>query len=174
MPYTYTFLNVENPTDYIRNGTKTAMLAGGCFWCMEEAFEHYVPGVVEAISGYSGGRNSMPTYSNHPGHIEVILVVYDPLLTSYEVILQYLWRNIDPFDSAGQFCDKGHSYLPAIYYGTELERKQAEASLMSLEIANPAKFEDKITVPILEAKMFWEAELYHQNYMYQVFYLYHP
>jgi len=90
MVYSYNFIN--NSTAYIPPNAKTAILAGGCFWCVEEAFERYVPGVIEAVSGYSGGTSLEPSYYDHAGHVEVVLVIYDPALTSYETILQYVGR----------------------------------------------------------------------------------
>jgi len=163
MVYTYKFYH--NTTEYIPPDHKTAILAGGCFWCMEEAFERYVPGVVEAISGYSGGSMIDPVYENHGDHYEVILVVYDPSLTSYETIIQYYWRNVDPFNPFGQFCDFGHSYLPVIFHGNQEERRAAKASKMTLEITDPERFGNgKNLIPIKPVTKFWEAEEYHQNY----------
>ena len=92
------------------------------FWCAEQAFEQYAPGVIEAVSGYSGPSGiGNPTYRNHPGHYEVILIEYDPLKTTYKLLVEYAWRNIDPFNGAGQFCDYGPSYYPAIFYDTNEE-----------------------------------------------------
>jgi len=142
-------------------GYSTAVLAGGCFWCMEEGFERYVPGVVEAVSGFSAGDNEYPTYRNHPGHYEVILIMYDPALSSYETLLQYYWRNVDPLDPFGQFCDKGHAYKPAIFYADEAERLVAEKSKAAIQAKHP---EWKMQVPIAQREPFWEAEAYHQNY----------
>ena len=146
---------------------KSAMFAMGCFWCAEEAFEHYAPGVIEAVSGYAGGINTFPTYRNHPGHYEVILVEYDPTKTSYEVMVQYAWRNLDPFDNDGQFCDRGSSYRPAIFYETENERIVAEHIFQHhiLNKANNDSWNEKnIPVPLLQRPTFWKAENYHQNY----------
>ena len=110
--------------DYtIDPNNKSLLIAAGCFWCAEQAFEQYAPGVIEAISGYSGpnGINN-PTYKNHPGHYEVILIEYDPSKTSYKVMVEYAWRNLDPFNGRGQFCDYGPSYYPAIFYANDEEK----------------------------------------------------
>lgn len=148
---------------------KSAVFAMGCFWCGEEAFEHYAPGVIEAVSGYSGGPNPDPSYYNHPGHYEVVLVEYDPNRTSYEVLLRYYWRNIDPFDSEGQFCDKGSPYRPAIFYETEEEKAIAnlvfQNEILNWDNATGSLFtEENIFVPVMPRPTFWKAEDYHQNY----------
>jgi len=136
----------------------------GCFWCGEESFERYGPGVVEAISGYAGGINQNPTYYNHPEHYEVVLVEYDPKKASYSTLLQYAWRNIDPFDGDGQFCDQGSSYRPAIFYANEKEKIIAETVYEEILKDNPNWDESFIAVPLLERPTFWKAEEYHQNY----------
>mmetsp|Transcript_14844 Transcript_14844/g.21081 ORF Transcript_14844/g.21081 Transcript_14844/m.21081 type:complete len:141 (+) Transcript_14844:333-755(+) len=105
------FCLVEADDYTIDPNNKSLLVALGCFWCAEQAFELYAPGVVEVVSGYAGGQNDNPTYRNHPGHYEVILIEYDPLKTSYELLVGYAWRNLDPFDGNGQFCDKGTSKL---------------------------------------------------------------
>lgn len=147
-------------------GHKSLLAAVGCFWCGEQAFEQYAPGVVEVVSGYAGGTNDYPTYRNHAsyGHYEVVLVEYDPSKTSYETLVGYTWRNIDPFDGKGQFCDKGISYRPAIFYETEEEREAAEAVLDEILEGNPGWDPQSIAVPILERPIFWKAEDYHQDY----------
>lgn len=145
---------------------ESLLVAMGCFWCGEEAFEHYAPGVVEAVSGYAGGTTSNPTYKNHAaaGHFEVVLVEYDPTKTSYGVLLNYALRNIDPFDGGGQFCDRGSSYRPAIFYDDEEERLEAELVRADVLDANPTWDADDLAVPLLERPTFWKAEEYHQNY----------
>lgn len=150
----------------VADGHKSLLAAMGCFWCGEQAFEQYAPGVREAVSGYAGGSNDHPTYKNHAkyGHYEVVLVEYDPNKTSYETLVEYAWRNIDPFDSRGQFCDKGTSYRPAIFYGTEEERSAAERVLAGILEVRPEWDEDSIAVPVLERPVFWMAEDYHQDY----------
>ena len=102
------------------------ILAGGCFWCMESDFEKVV-GVTDVVSGFTGGTLQDPTYNgNHEGHYEAVEITYDPNQVSYEQLLGYYWVNIDPFDDRGQFCDKGHSYLSAIFVANDTERKIAE------------------------------------------------
>lgn len=154
--------------DYtVREGHKSMLCAVGCFWCGEQAFEQYAPGVVEAVSGYAGGTNDNPTYRNHPGHYEVVLVEYDPKLTSYELIVNYAWRNLDPFDGIGQFCDKGTSYRPAIFYANQEEKEIADRVREEVLAANNWTL-DEIAVPNLERPKFWTAEGYHQDYYIKV------
>ena len=150
--------------DYtVADGNKSLVVALGCFWCAEQAFEQYAPGVVEAVSGYAGGTNDNPGYRDHPGHYEVILIEYDPNKTSYEVLVEYAYRNMDPFNGDGQFCDNGSSYYPAIFYETDDERTIAENVL--IEILDEQNWdEDDIKAPILERPTFWTAEDYHQDY----------
>eukprot|EP00586_Coscinodiscus_wailesii_P018667 CAMPEP_0172506906 /NCGR_PEP_ID=MMETSP1066-20121228/199418_1 /TAXON_ID=671091 /ORGANISM="Coscinodiscus wailesii, Strain CCMP2513" /LENGTH=284 /DNA_ID=CAMNT_0013284181 /DNA_START=18 /DNA_END=872 /DNA_ORIENTATION=+ len=151
--------------DYtVADGNKSILVALGCFWCAEQAFEQYAPGVVEVVSGYAGGVNENPTYRNHPEHYEVVLIEYDPNKTSYEILVNYAYRNMDPFDAHGQFCDKGKSYYPAIFYQNEKERMTAEKVLAEILEMYPDWSEDKIKAPILERPTFWTAEEYHQNY----------
>lgn len=142
----------------------TAYFAGGCFWCVESDFEK-LDGVSEVISGFTGGTLKNPTYSgNHQGHYEAVEIRYDPNIVSYQKLLEHFWVNIDPFDDKGQFCDKGHSYLSAIFVSTEKERRLAEAS--KLNITN--KFPDETVVtPILDAMNFYPIkgdESYHQDF----------
>jgi peptide-methionine (S)-S-oxide reductase len=108
---------------------EAAVFAGGCFWCVEEAFDK-VPGVLTTTSGYTGGSKANPTYgevtAGGTGHYEAVQVEYDPAKVTYEQLLDTFWRNIDPFDAAGQFCDKGESYRSAVFAGSEEETKLAE------------------------------------------------
>lgn len=152
--------------DYaVAEGNKSLLVALGCFWCAEQAFEQYAPGVVEAVSGYAGADGiENPTYRNHPGHYEVILVEYDPSKTSYSLLVEYAFRNLDPFDTRGQFCDKGPSYLPAIFYASDEEKAEAEDVLEQILMARPDWDPHSIAVPILERPKFWTAEGYHQGY----------
>mmetsp|Transcript_2368 Transcript_2368/g.5463 ORF Transcript_2368/g.5463 Transcript_2368/m.5463 type:complete len:307 (-) Transcript_2368:702-1622(-) len=151
--------------DYtVAESHKSLLVAVGCFWCGEQAFEQYAPGVVEAVSGYAGGTNDNPTYKNHPGHYEVVLIEYDPTKTSYELLVEYAYRNLDPFDGNGQFCDKGASYHPAIFFATEEEQLRAEEVLAEILELYPDWSEESIKVPILERPKFWKAEEYHQDY----------
>ncbi len=147
------------------DGTIEAIFAGGCFWCIESAFE-LMPGVVEAISGYTGGDVEDPTYaqvsSGDTGHFEAVLVRYDPNEISYEALLEQFWRNIDPTDEGGQFFDRGSQYHTAIFYLNENQRTLAAASKQAL--AASAVFDAPITTQILPAKPFYRAEEYHQDY----------
>lgn len=142
----------------------TTILAGGCFWCMEADFEK-LPGVTDVVSGFSGGSLKDPTYNgNHQGHLEVVEITYDPMKVSYKMLLEHFWVNIDPFDSTGQFCDKGPSYLSAIFVANETER----AIAVETKKAVAARFPDqKIYTPILDASTFYPIkgeESYHQDY----------
>jgi peptide-methionine (S)-S-oxide reductase len=141
----------------------TAVFAGGCFWCMEEAFDH-VPGVTATISGYTGGASADPTYeqvsSGGSGHFEAVKVEYDPAKVSYEMLLAAFWRNVDPLDPSGQFCDKGSQYRSAIFVGSDAERRLAEASLAAV-----AKQLNQPVATIIEpASAFYAAEDYHQDF----------
>ena len=111
--------------------TATAVFAGGCFWCMEPPFDK-TEGVISTTSGYTGGQKANPTYeevsSGTTGHFESVKVEYDPSKVTYEKLLEVYWPNVDPFDSSGQFCDKGDQYRSAIFYGNEKEKELAEAS----------------------------------------------
>jgi peptide-methionine (S)-S-oxide reductase len=136
-----------------------AVFAGGCFWCVESDFEH-LDGVYEAVSGYSGGTLENPTYHNHDDHLEAVRVSYDPTRISYEELLHHFWREHDPLDGNGQFCDRGHAYQPAIFVGNETERAAAEASKAESEQI----LGQHVVTPILPLGPFWEAEEYHQDY----------
>ena len=141
-----------------------AVLAGGCFWCMESDFEK-LEGVSEVISGFTGGTLPNPTYNgNHQGHYEAVEITYDSNVLSYQDILDYYWVNIDPFDDRGQFCDKGHEYLSAIFVANEEERKLAEASKQKVIDMFP---DQTVVTPILDATVFYPisgSESYHQDF----------
>ena len=145
--------------------TKTAIFAGGCFWCMQEPFDH-VPGVVKTVVGYTGGDKSDANYSavsaHKTQHREAIEVTYDPAATTYDKLLDAYWRNINPTQAGGQFSDHGLSYQTAIYYANEEEKKIAEASKGAL--GKSGKFDKPIAVEILPARPFYPAEDYHQKY----------
>lgn len=141
--------------------TKTLILAGGCFWCVEHDLRH-APGVITVVSGYSGGDIGSPTYTDHEGHREVVLVEYDTSQTSYKKLLQYFIDHIDPTDGAGQFADRGPSYSPAIYCENEEERDIAKNVID--ELNNSGVYESPVSVEILVRKPFYKAEEYHQNY----------
>lgn len=142
----------------------TAILAGGCFWCMESDFEK-LEGVSDVVSGFTGGSHPDPTYSGaHTGHYEAVEITYDPAVVDYQGILDHFWVNHDPFDARGQFCDKGHSYLAAIFVGTDAERELAEKSKQKVVEMFPGQ---KVITPILPRATFFPIkgdESYHQDY----------
>lgn len=140
------------------------VLAGGCFWCMEKDFEE-LEGVSDVISGFIGGTAKNPTYNgNHAGHYEAVEISYDPAVVSYEDILAHFWVNIDPFDARGQFCDKGPSYLSAIFVATADERSIAEKTKQEVV----ERFSDHTVVtPVLDAGIFYPikgSEIAHQDF----------
>ena len=138
------------------------ILAGGCFWCLEHDLE-YFKGVDFVKSGYSGGNLNNPSYENHNGHQEVVLVNYDPQIVSLDKILRLYLRNIDPLDGKGQFCDRGDSYRPVIFYQDSIEESKSNDALTfaSKELRVPI---EKIKVEVKAKSKFWLAEDYHQNY----------
>lgn len=140
---------------------EVATFAGGCFWCMEEAFDE-VSGVVSTTSGYTGARVENPTYeqvsSGNTGHIESVQVIFDPKVVSYDQLLQTFWHNVDPTDDEGQFCDRGSQYVSVIFVRNERQRGLAEASKRELESTR------SFVTPIRPATTFWPAEEYHQDY----------
>ena len=152
---------------YADGPTATVVFGGGCFWCMEHDFRQ-LKGVVKAVSGYSGGSIANPTYDNYHDvstanpvpHVEVAEITYDTTKLTYDQVLDYYFRHVDPTDGGGQFCDRGPSYRPVIFYGSEAEKTAAEAK--KVEVAK--LLNAKIAVEILPAKTFWAAEGYHQDY----------
>ncbi|MEM1307542.1 MAG: peptide-methionine (S)-S-oxide reductase MsrA [Pseudomonadota bacterium] len=142
-----------------------ATFASGCFWCTESDFDK-VPGVLKTISGFTGGKEKNPTYrqvvSGETGHTEAVQVTYDPSQVSYEKLLDTYWRNVDPFDLAGQFCDRGTSYRPAIFTHSEKQQELALASRKQLNASG--RFEQKIKLPVTPAGAFYPAEAKHQNF----------
>ena len=145
--------------------TKTAVFAGGCFWCNQPAFNK-APGVVKTVVGYTGGDEPNPTYelvtTEKTKYRESIEITYDPAKISYDQLLDIYWRQIDPTQSDGQFFDIGPSYRAAIYYGNEEEKKIAEAS--KAKLAASGRFGKPIVTEVLPAMKFWPAEDYHQKY----------
>lgn len=143
--------------------TETAILAGGCFWCMEKDFEH-VPGVIKAVSGYTGGMTKKPTYRTYEKgrHIEAVRITYDSDKVSYSQLLHTFWRSVDPTDAGGQFCDRGHGYSTAIFTLDESQKAIAEKSKEMLMVNNPLP--KPIVTPVIDATEFWPAEEYHQDY----------
>ena len=142
-------------------GSATAMFAGGCFWCMESAFQQR-EGVSDVVSGFTGGSLPNPTYKgDHSGHYEAIKVTYDPAIISYPELLQLYWVNVDPFDNTGQFCDKGPSYRSALFPATEDEARLAQESRAAVaERFAP----EEVYTEILPAGAFWPVEEVHQDY----------
>ena len=140
-----------------------AYFAGGCFWCVEESFEK-LKGVEEVISGYSGGITENPTYKEvtygNTGHFEVVEIIYDKKVISFDQLLENFWVNIDPFDAYGQFCDKGYSYRSVAFYQNEEEKKLIEKDIKDLE----NKFKKKVVTYIRNFEKFYEAEEYHQDF----------
>jgi len=152
------------PNYLVAKNINEAYFAGGCFWCMEEFFEK-VEGVEKVISGYSGGKIKNPTYKevtySNTGHFEAIKIVYDQDIINYKELLNLYWKNIDPFDSAGQFCDKGLSYRSVAFYKNQNEKINIESSIENIE----KKFEGKKVVTFVrQFEKFYPAEEYHQNY----------
>ena len=146
------------------DGLEEMIIAGGCFWCTESDFEK-IPGVTEAVSGYTGGTLDNPKYkqvgTNRTGHYEAVKVTYDPSVVTYRQLVDMYWMTVDPTDDRGQFCDKGDSYRSAIFVTPE-QRADAEGSLAQIKTTKP--FSDTIVTPILPAVTFYDAEGYHQNY----------
>jgi len=144
---------------------ETATFAGGCFWCMEQPFDQ-IDGVIEVVSGYTGGTTKNPTYeqvsTGQTGHYEAVEITFDPAVVSYEMLLAHFWRQIDPTDAYGQFADRGSQYHTAIFYHDEKQKQIAEQSRKNL--SKSGKFSKPIAVKILPAVEFYRAEEYHQCY----------
>ena len=143
-----------------QGGLKTAVFAGGCFWSVEKFFEAK-PGVVSAVSGYSGGTSAHPTYENHEGHMEAVKVTYDPSKVSYAQLVDYFFHNIDPTDPNGQICDHGPSYRTAVFTASADERKVAEqVKAQVAQKLTPAR----IATVVRNSAPFYNAEAYHQDF----------
>ena len=153
LPINYSFSEILNK----------AYFAGGCFWCMEESFEK-LEGVKEVISGYSGGTTSNPTYKEvtfgDTGHFEVVEIIYNNNIISYNELLKNFWINVDPFDAFGQFCDKGYSYRSVAFYQNAYEKSQIEKSISEIE----NKFSKRVVTYLREFEVFYKAEDKHQDY----------
>tara|TARA_A100001011_G_C14274483_1_gene828522 strand:+ start:243 stop:812 length:570 start_codon:yes stop_codon:yes gene_type:complete len=163
---TILFVLIITPSNAIEKDK--AYFAGGCFWCVEESFEK-LNGVEEVISGYSGGTTSNPSYEEvtygNTGHFEVVEVIYDKKIISYEELLRNFWINIDPFDEDGQFCDKGYSYRSVAFFMNNKEKELIERDIKDLE----KRFNKKVVTYIREFKKFYIAEDRHQNF-YKVYF----
>jgi peptide-methionine (S)-S-oxide reductase len=153
------------PKPPVANATAVAVFAGGCFWCMEEAFEK-VPGVVSAVSGYTGGHVKNPSYeavsSGGTGHVEAVQVTYDTARIGYPQLLQVFWKNVDPTTPNRQFCDVGEQYTAAIFVADETQKRLAEES--KSEVERTKTFKEPIVTQIRPASEFYPAEDYHQDY----------
>jgi peptide-methionine (S)-S-oxide reductase len=162
-------LSVARTQDSAQPATATAgqparaVFAGGCFWCVEAAFEG-TPGVLDVVSGFAGGKVANPSYervtAGGTGHAEVVQVTYDPARIDYATLLDIFWRNVDPFDAGGQFCDRGDSYRAEIFVGGPEERRLAEATKAQIE----KRFGRPVVTAISAAAPFYPAEDYHQDY----------
>lgn len=140
---------------------RKAWFAGGCFWCVEADFQK-LAGVGDVVSGFTGGALENPTYrGNHEGHYEAVEVPYDSDIISYEELLRFFWRHIDPLDNGGQFCDRGFSYRTAVFVGNPAEREAAERTRAEVAALFPG---ETIATEILPASRFWPVEAYHQEY----------
>tara|TARA_B100001057_G_scaffold462707_1_gene515925 strand:- start:180 stop:746 length:567 start_codon:yes stop_codon:yes gene_type:complete len=150
-------------TSALTENIEKAYFAGGCFWCMEESFEKR-EGVIEVISGYSGGNTSNPTYEEvtygNTGHFEVIEIVYDKNIIQFTELLDHFWINIDPFDRYGQFCDKGFSYRSVAFFQNKKQKDLIEKSIYKLQ----KKFDRKIFTYVRKFDKFYKAEKIHQDY----------
>tara|TARA_B100001564_G_scaffold51078_1_gene38003 strand:- start:87 stop:698 length:612 start_codon:yes stop_codon:yes gene_type:complete len=142
--------------------SEEAIFAGGCFWCLEHDLEK-LDGVVSAESGYSGGDLINPTYQDHSGHQEVVKVIFDSDIISYKDLLKQYWVNVDPFDNNGQFCDRGDSYKPVIFTSNQEQKRDAKESQETISVGLNIPLE-QLKVDIVESKVFWLAENYHQDF----------
>ncbi len=144
---------------------KKAIFAGGCFWCMVKPFDSQ-PGIISVVSGYTGGHTVDPTYeevcSGQTGHTEAVEITYDPMIISYQQLVETYWHQTDPTDAFGQFADRGDSYRPVIFYSSEEQKEIAEASKKNLQATG--RFDKPIVTKILAASTFYPAEDYHQGY----------
>lgn len=150
------------PIQTVENA-ETAIFAGGCFWCVESDFDK-VEGVLDTVSGYTGGTTDNPTYRNHTAgkHLEVVEITYDPDMVSYDELVTYFFRHIDPVDDGGQFCDRGHSYTTAIFALNDEQKAIAQGKITEIDAAGilPAP----IVTDVRDAVAFYRAEDYHQDY----------
>lgn len=144
---------------------ETATFAGGCFWCVQSDFYRY-NGVIEAVSGYTGGHKGNPTYedvmSGLSGHLEAVQIRFDPVIISYNKLLEIFWRHVDPTDDSGQFVDRGAQYRTAIFFHDDKQKAAAQSSRLAL--SRSGRFVKPITTQILPLKIFFPAEDYHQQY----------
>ncbi|WP_370870575.1 peptide-methionine (S)-S-oxide reductase MsrA [Pseudotabrizicola sp.] len=139
--------------------TEKAIVAGGCFWCVESDFEK-VPGVRSVVSGYTGGRMQNPTYQNHDGHYEAVEITFDNSRITYAQLIAMFLRSVDVTDAEGQFCDRGPAYRTAIFVSNPAQKAAAEAAVVEAGRA----LGKKVVTPVIPASTFWMAEAYHQDY----------
>ena len=139
--------------------TETAIVAGGCFWCVESDFEG-VPGVRSVVSGYTGGKSQNPTYKDHDGHLEAVKITFDNSRISYAEVLHLFLRSVDVTDAGGQFCDRGNSYKTGIFVSDAAQKAAAMAAIAEAEKV----LGQKVVTPVRNAGTFWNAEDYHQDY----------
>ncbi|OYU38025.1 MAG: peptide-methionine (S)-S-oxide reductase [Pseudorhodobacter sp. PARRP1] len=139
--------------------TQTAIVAGGCFWCVESNFEG-VPGVSAVVSGYTGGSSQNPTYEDHEGHYEAVKITFDDAKISYAQIIEKFLHSTDVVDAGGQFCDRGDAYRSAIFVSNKAEKQAAQGEIAKAEAA----LGQAVVTPVLAAKTFWPAGAYHQDY----------
>jgi peptide-methionine (S)-S-oxide reductase len=152
-------MSVSGGEGAVAADTKTAIFAGGCFWCMEAAFDE-VNGVTDTTSGYAGGTKRNPTYGDHEGYQEAVRVTYDPAKVTYAKLLDQYWHNIDPFNPDGQFCDVGNAYRSVIFVGNDEEKGLADTTKQ--QVAD--RFKETVATEIKPVSTFTPAEDYHQNY----------
>ncbi|MBW1894719.1 MAG: peptide-methionine (R)-S-oxide reductase MsrB [Deltaproteobacteria bacterium] len=161
----FLFLSILPMSLYAKTKYATATLAGGCFWCMEQPFEE-IDGVMDVVSGYTGGDKANPTYqevsSGGTGHMEAVQVLYNPSKIDYTTLLNIFWRQVDPTDPGGQFVDRGYQYGTAIFYHSDEQKALAEKSKHELDTSG--RFNKPIVTKILKASHFYKAEDYHQDY----------
>ena len=155
----------ETTSNSAASNTESIVLAGGCFWCIESDYEK-LDGIINVVSGYSGGKSKNPTYkqvsAGNSGHIEVVEVTYNPQVIKHAQILDYFWRHIDPTRDDGQFCDRGPQYRPAIFYKNNTEKQAILKSAAHIE--KTKSFKEPLKVEFIQARPFYPAEDYHQDY----------
>jgi peptide-methionine (S)-S-oxide reductase len=158
-------VSAQAPAPAAKPATAKATFAGGCFWCVEEVYDK-IPGVISTVSGYMGGHVKNPTYEQvstaRTGHAEVVQVEYDPSKVTYARLLEVFWRNIDPTQKDGQFCDHGPQYRSGIFYHNDEQKRLAEGSRLNLSKNKP--FKGEIVTEITKAAEFYPAEGYHQDF----------
>ncbi len=165
---TFSFVSVAGAQDApmeiaTLQSAETAVFAGGCFWCVEADFDK-VDGVVDTLSGYTGGISDKPTYRTHKlgGHLEAVKVTYDPAIVSYDALVSHFFRHVDPTDAGGQFCDRGKSYATAIFVDDADQRATAEAIKAGIE--QSGVLPGAVVTPVEDLTTFWPAEGFHQDY----------